>query len=151
MTPFQEWAQRWGVHDVAIAELLAMTQPIIHSQPSSSGQATQQAIRLEASKNGNAMWRNNNGACMDDTGRLIRYGLGHDSKRLSEVWKSGDLVGMQKGTGRLVMCEVKHSAWRAPENDRDRAQEKALMQVNALGGIGFFATHVDDYRRNVLS
>lgn len=148
---FKAWAERWDIHPQAVAELALMIQPIEHTSPSSSEQATQQAIRLESFKHGNAMWRNNNGACFDDTGRMIRYGVGNDSKQINEKWKSGDLIGIQGSTGRLVMCEVKRPDWRAPENDRDIAQQNALTQVNALGGIGFFATHVDDYRRNVCS
>lgn len=105
-------------------------------------------IRIAAARNGYVMWRNNSGACFDDTGRLIRYGLGNDSAKISAVWKSADLIGIGPG-GRFVACEVKRPTWRAPENDRDRAQQAMLNQVNALGGIGFFATDPAHYLEKI--
>ena len=50
-------------------------------------------IRLEASKRGVYLFRNNSGACHTQDGRFIRFGLANDSKRINAVLKSGDLLG----------------------------------------------------------
>ena len=54
-----------------------------------------QKIRLNAAYSGVYLWRNNNGAFQDDTGRWIRYGLGNDSKQMSEQFKSSDYIGIR--------------------------------------------------------
>lgn len=140
MMNFEEWAKR---HPVAAEELKQIHQPIIGVGGSSEA-ATQALIRVAASKRGYAMWRNNNGACKDETGRQLRFGLGNDSPQLNAKWKSSDLIGIGPA-GRFVACEIKHPKWTKLENDRDRAQLAMLNQVIALGGIGFFATHVEHY------
>lgn len=38
--------------------------------------------------------RNNSGACLDATGRMIRYGLANDSAQKNKRIKSGDLIGV---------------------------------------------------------
>lgn len=55
--------------------------------------AVQTAIRIRASELGIRLWRNNVGACVDETGRLIRYGLANDSAQMQKRLKSSDLVG----------------------------------------------------------
>lgn len=137
-----QWCEKWNVPVEALDDLCRLHGVPTADTGATSEARTQSELRLAAAQAGFALWRNNNGACMDDTGRLIRYGLGHDSKRLNDVWKSSDLIGIGPH-GRFVACEVKHPGWTKPENDRDRAQAAFLGQVNALGGIGFFATHKD--------
>ena len=111
--------------------------------------AVQTRTRLAHAQIG-PMWRNNSGAFFDtEMKRWIRFGLGNDSKKLNKVWKSSDLYGINTD-GRLIACEVKHPDWTKPENDRDRAQEAHINQVNACGGIGFFASSVSDFERKVL-
>lgn len=148
MTTIEQWASRHKISPEALNDLRALCgvpAPVSHA---SSEADTQALIRIAAARAGYAMWRNNNGACLDDTGRMIRYGLGNDSAKLNAVWKSSDLIGIGPG-GRFVACEVKHPRWRAPESDRDRAQLAMLTQVNALGGIGFFATDPQHYLEHV--
>lgn len=148
MSDLDEWRRRHPQAAAELAYILQFPLPVTSLPGGTSEAATQAQIRVEASRLGFAMWRNNNGACKDDTGRMIRFGLGNDSERLNKVWKSADLIGIGPG-GRFVACEVKRPGWQRPENDRDRAQEAMLLQVNQLGGIGFFATHPQHYIERV--
>lgn len=108
----------------------------------------QSAIRLEAARLGHGLWRNNSGACRDDTGRMIRYGLGNDSKKINEVWKSPDLVGIHGGTGRFIGIECKPPGWvLRPSDARAQAQMTAILTFRSLGGIADFATSVEDFHR----
>lgn len=141
------WAQRHGVSALALAELKmlntdAMTATDI--EYGSSESRVQSQLRLEAPKHGWSLWRNNSGAYQDDTGRVIRYGVANDSKQLNAVFKSSDLLGIGPN-GRFVAVEVKKPGWTKPSNDRERAQANFLGVVNKMGGIGMFATSVEQY------
>lgn len=115
-----------------------------------------QRIRLDAPHIGAAMWRNNNGACLDSTGRMIRYGLGNDSARLNKLWKSSDLFGILSVTiqpehvgrvaGIALACEVKPTNWTGALDDHTRAQAAFLQTVRDMGGIGFFARSVEEFK-----
>lgn len=112
----------------------------------------QQLIRLEAARRGTPLWRNNNGACFDDKGRMIRYGLGNDSKRLNDVWKSSDLIGIYPvkitpahvglTLGVFYAVEVKAPGWRM--DSRARAQAEFGQSVTEHGGIFRFVTCTGD-------
>lgn len=101
---------------------------------SASEAAVQTAIRIRAGELGIHLWRNNVGACVDDTGRMIRYGLANDSAQMSKRIKSGDLIGIvpikarkeieeisvtlksgsrmfAAGFGTFVSIECKHADW----------------------------------------
>lgn len=109
--------------------------------------AVQQQLRVHAPKVGAALWRNNNGACMDDKGRMIRYGLGNDSKKLNKKWKSSDLVGIAPG-GQFLAVEVKEPGWYlTPGDKRAQAQLQFMKTVVALGGKAGFATSTGDLER----
>ena len=144
---FGEWVRVYQIPPQAVAAFYGMVLPVSNVTATSEA-ATQNLIRIEASKYGFTMWRNNNGAVTTDDGRHIRFGVGNDSKKLNEIWKSPDLIGIGPN-GRFVGCEVKRPDWRAPENNRDRAQLNCLNQINALGGIGFFATSEEDYEKRM--
>lgn len=115
----------------------------------------QQQVRLEAARRGTPLWRNNNGACFDEKGRMIRYGLGNDSKRLNETWKSSDLIGIfpvmitqahvGMKFGLFYAAEVKAPGWRMTPGDR-RAQAQAAFGQTVMdhGGIFRFVTSVED-------
>ena len=106
----------------------------------------QAQIRVAAFQCGFALWRNNNGACVDETGRQLRFGLGNDSARVNKHWKSADLIGIGPG-GRFMAVECKRPGWRGPSTEREHAQANMLTQVKTLGGVGFFATSVEDFVR----
>jgi len=118
--------------------------------PNSSEAAALQQIRLEASRRGLYLWRNNSGALYDKDGRLVRYGLGNESSKLNKEIKSSDLIGLfpyiirPQDVGRTVgiftAIEVKAPGWRAPSNPREEAQARFIALVEKLGGFGQFAT-----------
>lgn len=149
-----DWAARWGIPHEAIEELRQLPQATLTDGQSET--ATQSRLRMMASQAGAHLWRNNNGAAQDPTGRWIRYGLGNDSARINAQFKSSDLIGItpvNTPVGRLgvfTAIECKHPGWRAPENERDVAQERFLNAVRAAGGIGAFITHPDQYHDQIL-
>lgn len=116
--------------------------------------AAQSQIRLAAAQQGITLWRNQSGACYDDTGRLIRYGLANDSAQLNRRLKSSDLIGITPilieprhlghRVGVFTAVEVKHPGWKRPGNDRERAQAEFIRIVREKGGLAGFATCVDE-------
>lgn len=103
------------------------------------------------------MWRNNSGACTDDTGRLIRYGLGNDSAQLNAKIKSSDLIGITPVTaylssvqgwvtlGVFTALEIKSSNWKfSPNDERALAQAKFHSIVRDAGGFAGFVTDPAD-------
>ena len=105
------------------------------------------------------VWRNNSGACEDKTGRLIRYGLGNDSKQLNDQIKSSDLIGITPvkayvegigwtTLGVLTAIEVKAPGWhQTPSDKRAIAQAKFHDIVREAGGYAGFATSIVDVWR----
>ena len=116
--------------------------------PLSEG-AVQANERLAASDAGGVLWRNNSGAVLDAYGRLIRYGLANDSKRVNETTKSSDLVGITPmvitpdmvGTtlGLFTAVECKAEGWKFTGTKREKAQLNFINIVNGMGGIGRFS------------
>jgi hypothetical protein len=117
--------------------------------------AVQQQTRLEHSKLGGAIWRNNSGACTDDTGRLVRYGLGNDSAQLNKVIKSSDLIGITPTLitpemvgywlGVFTAYECKPSGWTMrPGDDRAKAQGKFHDIVKDHCGYAGFVSDPND-------
>ncbi len=107
-------------------------------------------IRAAASRFGARLWRNNVGAMYDEQRRLVRYGLANESKQMSDVVKSGDLVGITPvlilpehvgmTLGIFTSIEVKKSGWSYRGVGREKAQKNWNDLVVKLGGIGVFAT-----------
>lgn len=159
MTVF-EWAMRHGISTVALHELLSVITPTrgIPPEPAASRfqseAAVQADLQIEASRRGGELWRNNNGALKDETGRLIRYGLGNTSAAISSEFKSSDLIGIfprmitpdMVGSviGQFAAVEVKKPGWKKPSDDREHAQARFLSTVVALGGYGRFAQATGD-------
>lgn len=145
MMTLLQWAARWNVPEAALKELI----PNLPTMPANA--STQNLLRVRASQEGGALWRNNSGALKDADGRMIRFGLGNDSSKLNAVWKSSDLIGITSVTwcgrtfGLFTAVEVKHPRWTKPESDRDRAQLAFMTTVRKLGGVATFATHPDHY------
>ena len=148
-----EWATAWGVPPEAIYDLQQRLLPQVSSVPTdtpASEAKVQQEIRLEASRKGLRLWRNNNGACTDQNGRLIRYGLANDSAKVNRNIKSSDLIGITpvqvgfKTYGVFTSIEVKKEGWTYKGTDRERAQLAWITLVTAMGGIAKFATSKED-------
>lgn len=112
---------------------------------------------LELTGGHGQMWRNNSGACTDETGRLIRYGLGNDSAQLNRKVKSSDLIGITPTLitqdmvgyymGVFTALEIKRPGWHlTPGDERGQAQAKFHDLVRAACGYAGFVTHPDDVR-----
>lgn len=120
----------------------------------------QQSLRVAAPKNNAILWRNNNGAMFDETGRLVRFGLGHDSAKTNKFIKSSDLIGITeititpemvgKKVGVFTAVECKPSDWKFPrptnkkEFARCNAQKNFIDKVIGMGGMATFATKIED-------
>lgn len=104
------------------------------------------------------IWRNNSGAFQDDTGRMIRYGLGNDSPQINKKIKSADLIGItptfitQEHVGRMLgvftAYECKPSGWTLrPSDQRGLAQQRFLAIVKESGGYAGFVSAPADIGR----
>lgn len=154
MTNLTQWAARHGVSQAALAELRVMmgvdTDPAKCTTKASSEAAVQTAIRLEASRLGVRLWRNNVGACKDESGRIIRYGLCNDSAQLNKRIKSSDLIGVRPlivtpemvghTIGQFVAREVKRPGWKYTGTDREKAQLAFIELLLSLGADAAFAS-----------
>jgi hypothetical protein len=101
----------------------------------------QNLLRVRYSQHGWRLWRNNNGALQDSTGRWVRYGLGNDSKAAAAQHASADLIGVAPvlilpehvgtiiGVFASVECKASHGQVRIPQ-----AQRNWQTLVRSLGG-----------------
>lgn len=125
----------------------------------SSEAVVQQRARLEHLRvPGSHNWRNNSGACFDETGRLIRYGLGHENKMKDDDPRSVDIIGITPTLiqphmvgyylGVFTAFEVKPSNWTLrPGDARAQGQDKWMRLVrDACGYAGFVTQPSDVYR-----
>ena len=144
------WAKRHGVTPAALAELLTLTGVNTVAQSDLSESAIQTNIRLEASRKGIKLWRNNVGVMHDaEAGIYVRYGLANESKQMNEVIKSGDLIGIApiviteamvgNVIGQFVSREVKAGNWKYTGTPREVAQLNWINIVNSMGGNACFA------------
>lgn len=156
MSPLHTWAARWGVSPQAFQELqqaLGMLAPPLVAGDPGHGKSeawAQSAERLAASRQGIAVFRNNVGALKDERGRLVRFGLGNDSKGLNEVLKSSDLIGIKPVViqpqhvghtfGQFWAREMKEPGWHYTGTPREAAQMAFIGLVNAHGGDAAFST-----------
>lgn len=117
-------------------------------------------VIIAAAQNGDYLWRNNNGAFQDATGRWVRYGLANESAQMSKICKSSDRIGITSKlitpdmVGQLVgiftAIETKPSDWSFRPNDQRAVAQLAFHDiVLRAGGYAGFARCVDDYRRIV--
>lgn len=145
-----QWAARHGVSAEALAELTGIVTDPQSAPTGQSEAAVQQLVRLEASRLGMRLFRNNVGACKDDTGRVIRYGLCNDSAQMNKAVKSSDLIGIRPviitldmvghTIGQFVAREVKRPGWSYRGTDREVAQQAFGQLVLKLGGDFKFCT-----------
>ena len=151
-----EWARTWAVSDAALADLQARMGLLDHrpapSLGGSSEAAVQAGVRVEASRLGMRVWRNNVGVVSDPANNVhIRYGLANDSKAVNEKIKSGDLIGIRPRLiqpqdvghliGQFVSFECKESAWFYSPNrndPREKAQFAWAALITSLGGDARF-------------
>lgn len=144
-TVLTQWAAVWGIPPAALQDLMGRltADPYVATSGFGRSEAAAQAdIRLAASQRGDlVLWRNNSGALTDDTGRLIRFGLGNDSAQANRRMKSADLIGIHRPSGRFVSIEVKRPGWKHSDaSERDRAQAAWAATVAAMGGVALRVT-----------
>lgn len=125
---------------------------MIHDDSEST---TSQEILPEAMRLGCTLMRNNSGACLDHTGRLVRYGLGNVSKKHFDNLKSSDYIGITKVVitqemvgrtlGVFTAIECKERNWNPSKtlDKREIAQNNFLQWVISQGGFAGFANGVD--------
>jgi len=111
----------------------------------------QSKLRLDASKLGWRLFRNNVGAGKLENGSFVRWGLANDSEQVNKVIKSGDLIGIRPVVitpdmvgsiiGQFASVECKRAGWRYNSNNpRDVAQAKWAELVLLLGGYAIIST-----------
>ena len=151
---FADWAARWGVPPAALADLqvrvLGLEPAVVVTNAGASEAATQTRVRLEASRKGGRLWRNNVGAGYAEDGSFLRWGLANDSAQVNKVIKSADLIGLRPVLidarhvglviGQFVSREIKAPGWRFSGTPREVAQLNWANIINALGGDARFAT-----------
>ncbi len=150
----EQWAIRWGVAFNAIAELRQVFGEVPDvSKLTNSGNSEASVlndVRLEASKKGIWLSRNNVGACQDTNGNFIRYGLANESAQMNKKIKSSDLIGVkpvlieQKHVGvifgQFVARETKVKGWEYSGSEREQAQLKFIQLIVSMGGDAMFTT-----------
>lgn len=152
MSAIHEWAQRWGISPLALYDLRDMLAPehCIVPMPGKSEAAVQAQVRLEASRKGIRLFRNQVGAMYDATGGFIRFGLANDTHGMNQKIKSGDLIGIDpspitleevgRPRGRFVSRECKHGDWTYKGDEHEVAQMAWAQLITALGGDAGFAS-----------
>lgn len=152
-----EWAKDWGVSLAALRDLEARlgmdSLPATAPHVEGSEALVQARERLVAARERWPLWRNNVGACVDQNGNFIRYGLANDSKKLNEVLKSSDLIGCRpvviraehvgRTFGQFVARECKPAGWRYAATEREQAQRRFIELITSLGGDAKFTTGAD--------
>lgn len=147
-----EWGARWGLPPAAIDDLRqGMGLSDLTPQDGATTEAgSQQRVRLEAAADGGILWRNNVGACVDDRGNHIRYGLCNESKKMNQKVKSSDLIGITPmlvqphhvgyKIGVFTAREVKTPGWQWKGDAHELAQRKFGEIVMSYGGDFQFIT-----------
>lgn len=135
---------------------------------------SQRTAVLHPQMTNGVLYRNNSGACMDETGRLVRYGLGHISAQQVREWASSDYIGITpeyvfvqrlqqwRWLGVFTAAEIKPSDWRMPAlpnvpkrqwpdaTVRAFAQAKFHDIVRSMGGYAGFVTDPENDLRRIL-
>jgi len=144
-----QWASDWHIPPAALEDLQRRMCPPPPSQVvGESESAVQTRVRLEASRKGITLWRNNVGATKTDTGSFIRYGLANETTAMNKLLKSSDLIGVRpvvitpvdigRTIGQFMACEVKRTRWKYTGAGREKAQNNFLELVAGLGGDARF-------------
>ena len=149
-----QWAVKHHIPIAAIHELQQLlgvrdgATPPFEPLEGVSEAAVQARCRLNASREGGRLWRNNVGALQDKTRRLIRYGLCNDSERLNTEVKSADLIGInpvlitQEHVGSVIgqfdSVECKEVGWAYSDTAEERAQQAWAQLIISLGGRARF-------------
>lgn len=115
-------------------------------------------MRLAAVDLDEQLFRNSSGALYNSSGRLVRFGLGHESAATIRAYKTSDWIGWRRrlitpdmvgdSIAQFAAREAKPEGWTlTPGDARGQAQKRFLDLVNAHGGDGRFITCVGDLLR----
>lgn len=132
---------------------LAATHPITAPAKEIKTEAgLQDAVRVAYNATGGLLWRNNVGAASDSYGNFFRYGLANDTKGMSKVIKSADLIGIRPITikeqhigetfGQFISYEIKEPGWKPSNSGREKAQSAWAALVRTMGGDARFISEV---------
>ena len=149
-----QWAIKYGIPLAAVVELRqimgAVNTDVSNSNEEYSEGAVQSLVRLEASRKGARLFRNNVGAFTPPEGGLVRYGLANDTKEMNQNVKSSDLIGIKPIivtpemvgyiVGVFLAREIKESGWTYCGNKKEEAQLKFIELITSLGGDACFAS-----------
>jgi hypothetical protein len=160
-TNLDQWAWQWGVPQGALDDLkqrMGLHLQILHNKTySEHSEAWVQSItRTTYARAGIPLWRNNVGAMQDpETGRVVRFGLANESKKMNEHVKSHDLIGINpvlitqnhvgQTIGQFVSIETKAPNWAYKGSPREQAQLRWGELIMSKGGIAKFTNGVDEY------
>ncbi len=150
----EAWAAKWGIFPDALNDLRAMLLQEDNTQPVVAGvleAGVQAQVRLDASRRGWRLWRNNVGVLPDARGVPVRYGLANDSKAVNTNIKSGDLIGIRPVLigpqhlghciGQFVSAEIKRPGWTYnPKDERQAAQMAWAQLICSMGGYAVITT-----------
>jgi hypothetical protein len=150
------WAARWNLPIECVRDLqltLGIYTPPLPDDAPGVGKSeawVQSVVRIEASRKGLHLFRNNVGALKDERGRMVRYGLANDTKQMNEALKSADLIGWRRVLiapqhvghifAQFTSREIKEPGWQYTGKDREAAQLAWANMVNSHGGDAAFAT-----------
>jgi hypothetical protein len=155
-----QWAQRWGIPQVALDELVAMThadrQPPAVPDGATTEQGASKHLALQAAQAGDVLWRNNVGAtkakcpeCGYQTAP-VRYGIANDTPAMNKLTKSSDRIGIRRVViqpehvghtiGQFTAREVKKPGWKYTGTEREQAQLRFIELVTSMGGDACFST-----------
>lgn len=146
--PLAAWRAAYPEAAAALDALSLPDAPVTGGEGSEA--RVQSLVRAAAPRHGYKMWRNNNGALKDETGRVVRFGLASDTAAMSQVLKSADLIGWRRVTvtpemvGQVLAVftswEIKPPGWRYTGRGREAAQMAWANLVRAGGGEARFIT-----------
>ena len=122
-----------------------------------------EVVRLSAPIHNSRIFRNNSGACVDDTGRLIRYGLGNTGEKNTKNLKFGDYIGITsiivtpdmvgQTIGVFTNLEIKPDGHMqktltaaCSQGTREYYQWQTCQFVKSLGGFGGFVCNENDVK-----
>jgi len=88
--------------------------------------------------------RINSGAVYGDAGNFIRFHTLMLPKRYRHIRMRVVDLNVMLNDGRRMAIECKRDGWKSPMGDREREQAAYLAHVREAGGIGIFATCVED-------
>lgn len=147
---YDEWAARWPAAAAELRNIVIMPENIPNLPIGADEAYAQVQVRLEASKKGARLFRNNVGAAYLKDGTFVRFGLANDSATVNKRLKSGDLIGIKPvlitpalvgaTIGQFVSREVKHPGWKYTGTEREKAQMHWADMILSLGGDAAIVT-----------